>query len=289
MRFLPSVTAVDPSLGRLDFASLSDQARMELLIEGLTDESKVQFHDPHDDFLDVCDWWCVTCNAQEEVTKVTFYSWGAHIYGPLRLEFLPPTVTTFEVGQHDHTGTLETAYLPQELTYIFLNSNKFSGTVDMENLPHNLQDFDIGINCFAGSFKLTNLPKRLESLRAYDNQLSGELAFESLPETLRFLSLHTNQFCGKVILRKLPKSLIDIRLSYNSFCGDFALVNIPNSLVTLRAIDCGISGEVMISRGVDDSRLRLMLDDNSIQSVRDENGEAHPLEVGILERQKKAV
>ena len=65
----PHLLAVDPSLGRLDYESLSDQALMEMLIDALPTEEKAMFKDANGNFQDVCEWTNMDC-TDERVTEV---------------------------------------------------------------------------------------------------------------------------------------------------------------------------------------------------------------------------
>ena len=58
---------MDPFLGRLDYSLLSDQALMEMLIEGFDDETKKKYQDDHGMYLDVCEWPNITCDEDESV------------------------------------------------------------------------------------------------------------------------------------------------------------------------------------------------------------------------------
>ena len=63
--------SVDPSLGRLDYSLMSDQALMEMLIEGFDDETKQDYQDKHGMYKDVCDWFPITCDEDERVVEIS--------------------------------------------------------------------------------------------------------------------------------------------------------------------------------------------------------------------------
>ena len=52
---LQILCAIDPSLGRVDYDSLSDQSHMEFLIEATPEDRKRAFQDANGCFLDVCE------------------------------------------------------------------------------------------------------------------------------------------------------------------------------------------------------------------------------------------
>ena len=67
-----TLLSIDPALGRLDYDSLSDQARMEIFIDGLTEETKKHFQDPKGGFLDISEWSGVFVTDDGEVTDVDY-------------------------------------------------------------------------------------------------------------------------------------------------------------------------------------------------------------------------
>ena len=50
--FYLAVMAIDPALGRHDYHSLSDQALMEMVFDGMKAEKKQKLQDEHGNFLD---------------------------------------------------------------------------------------------------------------------------------------------------------------------------------------------------------------------------------------------
>ena len=66
---IASALTVDPSLGRLDCNSFSDQTLMEMLIDGLDEKSKQKYRDNKGTYLDVCEWSSVTCDEFKRVIK----------------------------------------------------------------------------------------------------------------------------------------------------------------------------------------------------------------------------
>ena len=66
--------SVDPSLGRVDYNSLSDQTLMEMLIEGFDEETKRRYQDSHEMYLNVCELSCVVCDDDERVIEINIDS-----------------------------------------------------------------------------------------------------------------------------------------------------------------------------------------------------------------------
>ncbi|KNH05957.1 hypothetical protein XU18_3119 [Perkinsela sp. CCAP 1560/4] len=88
MRFeLFFLDAVDPSLGRLDYASLSQQALMEMVIDGITNKEKI-CRDP-DAPKEIEEWKGVVI----EDGKVAEIDWDEFdLKGSLHLEWLPSSL-----------------------------------------------------------------------------------------------------------------------------------------------------------------------------------------------------
>ena len=82
--------SADPSLGRVDYSLLSDQMLMEMLIEDLDDETQKTFQDADGMYLDI--WYsdCVTCDNDQEVTRIDRDS--RDIVGSIQLRYVPPKV-----------------------------------------------------------------------------------------------------------------------------------------------------------------------------------------------------
>ena len=64
--------SVDPSLGRLDYASLSDQTRMEIMFSELKEPLHWAIHDHNFEVRDACDWTGVKCDSDGNVTYFKF-------------------------------------------------------------------------------------------------------------------------------------------------------------------------------------------------------------------------
>ena len=104
------LTSVDPTLGRLDYDSLTDQALMEMLIHGIDEDYIDEFQDENGNFFDVCEWYSITC-TDSRVTRICLN--GYDIYTtPFRFDFIPPLVTSFEAYECNLSGTLNASILP---------------------------------------------------------------------------------------------------------------------------------------------------------------------------------
>ena len=283
----PNLHTVDSSLGRLDFSLMSDQARMELLVEGLDANFLEVQQDDNGEFLDVCEWDGVHCDESETVTSVSLS--GAYS-GLARLDFLPAKVQKFHFGSFvirgQISGTLDVAGFPATLQDFDISQNVFYGTIDLPKLPRGFLYFSIETNGFAGSCDLCGLPPNLEAIDLSSNKFTGSVCLTALPDTLYDVLLHRNFFEGQVRLEKLPRELRRLTLQENNFQGEFHWLDANIGAyagVKIRATDCRLTGTARVTRT---KNLKLRLDRNSVKAVKDENGRKHPLEKEIMENWK---
>ena len=225
----PFLRTDDPYLGRLDYDSLTDQMRMEILFDGMDEKHKGILQDEHQNYRDVCDWGIITC-TDSRVQAVEMRQWNFHeIQFPF--PFLPPHIENFTMGQCKLYGTLETADLPLSLAKFSVPANSLFGTLHFKGFPVNLTDIDIGSNNFTGSCLLADLPRKLIVFKAYANKFSGELSLENLPPDMTDLNLYKNLLTGSVVFPKLPDSLTRLDMRYNAFEGDHRIdVPLPKTL-----------------------------------------------------------
>ena len=170
-------------IGRVDFASLSDQTLMEMLVEGFSEEIETKFQDEHGIFKDVCSWGGVKCDDEDNVTSITLIAQNA----PISLEYIPPNVKRFEMYTADLTGTLETSGLPRHLKHFAIGGNGFTGTVNFPEFPGDLRVISLYSNEFSGSAILDALPRSLRVLIFRRNNFSGSLCLTNLPPNLKHL------------------------------------------------------------------------------------------------------
>ena len=277
--------AVDSSLGRLDYESLSDQALMEITFDGLAEQSKAHFQDTHGSFTDVCSWTGVHCNAQGRVTRIHTV-FGTNLHGFVALDFLPPLVTVVNlqafgvpIGNSMH-GTLSTAKLPLRLEVFYLVGQFIDGTVDMTTLPGSMTVCTLNICAFTGSVDLTALPPRLSVLSLRENKLCGSVSLDRLPPKISFLELSFNAFSGKVCLEKLPASLAELHVSNTDLSGDFRLVIRESSIKLLvSAFHTKFSGTAVV---VNNRNVKVELGGSQVVAVVDEKGSKHMYEEYML-------
>ena len=117
--------SVDPSIGRLVYSLLSDQALMEMLIDGFDDKTKEDYQDKHGMYFDVCEWSCVKCDDNQRDIEIDTES--NHVRGSLELRYVPPKVRLLRVSTWSSTskltGSVDLTQLPEALEHIDLQNN----------------------------------------------------------------------------------------------------------------------------------------------------------------------
>ena len=271
--------SVDPVLGRLDYESLSDQSRMEMLISHIDLKSQAMFQDSNGGYLDVEEWKGV---CSEENGKVTHISFGDdHSFtGNLLFEFTPPYLEALAVVTHPAlVGTLQASALPASLKHVNIFETKMNGTVDMTSLPKALLTCQLAWCFFSGSCDLTALPSGLKCFALLSNAFSGSIDITKLPRSLEILNLNDNDLSGELLFENLPESLRTLELSSNSFCGSVTIKELPPNLHTLYLIDNELEGTATLPRNL---RRGVKLHDNDISAIVDETGGPHPASDDVI-------
>ena len=261
--------AADTALGRLDYHSLSDQTLMEMLTEGLNTDSKKCLQDKNKEYLDVCEWKCVECDSELNVTQIhSFYLMG----GTLALSYAPPKVIKIAVVSCQIFGTVETADLPRCLVTFNISFNNFSGTLDCGGLPAALEMLDVSGNIFTGSCDLTALPKGLKGISVAQNLFTGTISLASLPDGIQDICLIRNDFSGTLDFENIPSSLRHFSCCENSFTGEFRFANPKDARIDISAMDNRFSGTAIVARRTP----KVFLGSTGVTAVVDEDGNAHP-------------
>ena len=266
----------DPSLGRLDYGSLPDQALMELLIEGMAEKQKKLLQDDQGNFKDACGWYMHKC-TDDRVTHIHFYeremSWKQFPF-----QFIPPLVESFFVALSLVSGTLDTAVLPPKLQIFDVSQNKLEGPLNFKAFPRELRDISVAWNSFHGSCALADLPDALVEFFASGNKLSGEISLNHLPSAMKTLVLNRNSLTGPVHIYKLPEAMSVIDLGHNALSGVFRLMAYPPEYVNIDANP--MDGTVVLLHKAEEINFELNFD--NIKAVVDEEGNTHPLQEDIL-------
>ena len=98
MCFLVHLLGVDPSLGRVDYASFTDQTLMELLYEGFDEETKQRYKTIEGIYIHLWLWECLHDDGHGRVVRIK--DCGHEIGGSLQLSFLPPKVREVNISMN---------------------------------------------------------------------------------------------------------------------------------------------------------------------------------------------
>ena len=273
---------VDPSLGRIDYSLLSDQALMEILFDGMRTRNETALRDENGNFKDIFEWEGIKCIG-DSVSKITMY--GKLVSDKqFPFDFIPPRVTVFEGGFANLHGTLDPSVLPMHLIKFIVHYNKLRGSVNIGSFPEKLQDIGMSNNHFSGSLDLSSLPASIIKFEASGNNFSGEVSLNDLPPAIKELWISANALSGSISITNLPETITDIHLEENALEGDFRLLEIPPNLHFLNFWENkwdGV-GTIVFPRHAGQERMNFYLN-SSLIAVVDEYGNSHPWEKEILE------
>mmetsp|Transcript_15506 Transcript_15506/g.24242 ORF Transcript_15506/g.24242 Transcript_15506/m.24242 type:complete len:243 (-) Transcript_15506:40-768(-) len=229
MHLLSALFAIDPSLGKVDRASLPLQALMELLISGITNKDVICRNSESP--ADISEWEGVSFDG----TGIDSISWSLleflELCGSLDLQWLPPTLIDIFVVKQELRGSLDLTDLPRTLVNLEMQENQFSGTICLKHLPQTLRKMNIGNNHLSGSLDLTNLPELMKELHLNNNAFEGSINLTKLPKTLLSLYLHHNPLEGETDFRTLPDSLFTFFVHYTNLSGTLAISRSRNMQV----------------------------------------------------------
>ena len=285
--------SVDPSLGRIDYSLMSDQALMEMLIEGFDDESKKRYQDSHGMYLDVCEWSRISCDDDERVVEIALdsgsitgslelcyiplkvkvlkasplFPWSA-LRGSVDLAHIPEGMQVLDLRKNILTGEVDLTQLPNEMYALYLHDNQLTGEIDLTNLPDGMQKLFLGNNQLTGEINLTKLPDEMYALYLHDNQLTGEIDLTHLPHAMEYLYLHTNQFTGEIDLAHLMDGMQCLSLRDNKLSGSFVAKRQTSSIVILAQGNQFNAVAVVKS----ETLATIKLHGSGVTSVVDENG-----------------
>ena len=277
------LTEVDPSVGRFDLDSLSDQTRMELLFDGLEKNFKENFLDSKGEYKDLREWsvfWCSSIKlTSERVTSICLTTMDFSD-ADFPFAYIPPLVTQISIYKCKIHGTLETALLPSKLTSLSLEGNKLSGSLELKGLPRSLTLLSVGSNAFSGSLQLSDLPRSLVRFDAGSNKFSGDISLNALPAALVHFSVSDNELTGSIHIQALPPNIRFISLSNNFFEDDFQLMVFPRHLKFISI--CGNEKVQKVILAACPARMPFNLRGFQISAVFDTDGNKHAWEEQIL-------
>ena len=251
MLFPMSISTADLPLGRVGYSTISDQTRMEILIDGLTHTCKMQFMETDGGYRPIQSWKGVRRSADGNVEEI-MWAWYHEVLarGSINFDFLPLTVRDVSCSGHNISGTVCTAQLPNQMQSLKLMRDRLFGEFDFSSLPEALIELNISSNQFQGSCDLTNLPEQLAELYMYENRFTGRIDLGKLPVTLLNLSISNNRFSGEIAFENLPASLLSLHLDACRFSGAFRFESIPPNLDSFAARMNRFSGVAVIAKNV---------------------------------------
>ena len=216
MHFFINFFVSADGLGRFDIHSLTDECRMELMVEGLSDESKANFEYPDGSYKPVCDWPIVECDADERVVQIFTCIPHMRLYGKIFFAFVPPLVIRIKPASHRSVknhfrGTINTADLPGGLEECDVERHGFYRTIDMTTLPKCLTNLNVSANYLWGTLCLSKLPPKSEIINLMLNRFCGEIRLVNIPETLKYVFLGGNFFKGSVVISVRTNLFVDIQ------------------------------------------------------------------------------
>jgi len=219
-------------LGRLDYASLSQQALMELLIGGITNKDKIY---GQEDVPELTGWGGVFLNENGEVHEI---GWNIlMLQGSIELKWVPSTVQKLLAYVNDLCGSVDLRGLPEGMKVLSLAQNQLTGELSLEHLPSTFETLALPTNSLSGSLNLKSLPKSLKWLFLDRNNFSGTIDMSKLPDRLEEINLNNNPISGETDFSHLPKSLRKLDISNTDLTGE---VLVDGSLTAFNASDCQV-------------------------------------------------
>jgi len=261
------LSAVESShLGRLDYASLSTQALMEILIEGI--ENRELICGSTEEPVDIEQWEGLEYVQEQPVDaaeKRFNVDWSYfNLVGTIDLRWLPPTAISLDVYDNKLSGSMDLTVLPLSVEWLILERNAFSGEIDLRHLPTKIQHLNVSYNQLSGSLELGKLPNSMQEFHLGANRFSGTVCLRHLPRSLQVLSVNENELSGPVDLTRLPVSIERLWLNKNYFEGKADFRQLPESIQELNISYTNISGEIAVGN----RRTRFFVEHSKVQLIR---------------------
>ena len=221
-----TLLTADPHLGRVAYGSFSDQALMEMLIEGFDHNTKSKYQDKHGMYREVYKWPCIECDDDDKVIEIDINS--LHVTGSLALCYVPPKVKALNIslgwGRSELAGSVDLTNLPDGMSDLHLHNNNLGGGIDLTQLPDGMGYLYLQNNKFTGEIDLTQFPKGMTQLDLQNNNLRGEIDLTRLSDGMEYLTLNNNQLRGSLVIKNLPPKMGFINVEANHF-NAIAVVN----------------------------------------------------------------
>ena len=132
IRALQILPTMDPSLGRVDYSSFSDQTPMEMLFEGFDEDSQKKYRDKDGMYINVCKWDCVECDDNGRVVKLTV---RRYVSGSLNIRYIPPKVKLFDISSKQLKGTIDYAEFPESIEILYLRHISWESAMNTATQP----------------------------------------------------------------------------------------------------------------------------------------------------------
>ena len=271
MNLLTLLHSVDPTLGRVDYSSFSDQTLMEMLLDGFDDKTKKTYQGNNGMYLDVCKWICVECDHDKRVIEIHVHSDNAS--GSIELCYAPPKVKVLRVsswGKSEFTGSVDLTHLPDGMQVLNLQNNQLTGEIDVTQLPDAMESLDLQNNQLTGEIDLTQLLD-VEDLSLGNNQLTGELDLTRLPAQMYHLDFQSNRFTGGVDLTHLPEGMKRLTINDNQLSASLILKRLPPGI---RFINARRNNSNAVAVVDSETHAAMNLRGSGVTSVVDGNGKA---------------
>ena len=247
-------------LQRLDPELLSDQALMEMFVEGFNRTS--WFQDANRNFTDISEWPQVHVQSEgvvdfttneddEDVDELSsFYEHhSGKLGGSLFLQFLPKSMKWLTVSDQDLSGTIDTSALGPNMEFFNLDRNSFEGSFLIEKLPQLLIAIDISHNKMIGTLNIASLPRNMQEFIASNNNFEGTIDLDNLPEYFEELDLSDNRLTGSVNFHNLKDTSLTLRLGNNrGLYGALFTSALPPRTYELSLSQVNLKGSVHLSQ-----------------------------------------
>ena len=267
------------SLGRLDHATMSQQALMECLVAQIDERSLRKFRDKDKNFKDVDEWPGVELDNEGDVVGIFWDTGNMTLQGTLSLQWLPvtvkhlkihplfhysnyqarksvgaievrgilrdlpPSMETLNIGDCTVSMPLCLLEIPKGLSKINISCHAF-GNIDLRCSSSSLKSLSITQGTQQGTLSFIESSPSLATLDLSSNRLIGPLSFRGLAPRLRSLFLNENDFHGIIILEDLPLSLRDFCLRNANFEKMILNTALSKKLKYFHASNSSTSGKV---------------------------------------------
>ena len=249
--------ADDQALGRLDFATLSQSALMELVVSQYTEKEREgkrvvrAFSDTKGNPLELDDWEGVTLDGDDNVKKIKWLSESGfprlsseyEEYGSLDLQWLPQSIESLELTNKP-LSPFDANHLPRSLVTLSYKKCAVSGSIETKHLPRKLVTLEIDWGQISGAIDCSQLPASLVVLRLVHLALCGAIDLSDLPKNLQIFDLRNNSLTGSIDLTSLPATLEALDVSRNALSGSISLASLPAAIKSIALNNNQLTGPV---------------------------------------------